>query len=394
MRIGNTIYLDHHATTPVDPRVLAKMAPHFNESFGNANSVDHVLGWAAARVIEEAATQVAGLIRCDADEIIFTSGATEANNLALIGLSGSSLARTRRRVLLGSTDHKSVLATGRFLEERGFIVAQLRVDPEGLFDFEQLREELKDGALVVSISLVNSEIGTIQNLQDISTMARQHGALVHCDAAQAPCAMNMHEVAEQADLVSLSAHKIYGPKGIGALYIRRDIQRLIAPIIHGGGQQRNLRSGTLPTPLCVGFGAAAALLTGPEADKERDRIRRLRDLFLKELGKLSWPISLNGSACSRHPGNANIQFQGSSAEDLLAALQPQLAASTASACTSGILEPSHVLRGIGLSEDQAASSVRFCIGRYTTDTEIRDAVVLISEGLEEMSAAGLREIPA
>ena len=293
--------------------------------------------------------------------------------------------------LLGSTDHKSALAAGRFLKEHGFSITYLRVDSGGFFDLEQLREELQDDVLVVSISLVNSEIGTIQDLQEISALARQHGTLVHCDAAQAPCSMNMGSVTEQADLVSLSAHKIYGPKGMGALYIRRNIQGLIAPMLHGGGQQRNLRSGTLPTPLCVGFGAAAALLIGPEADEERYRIGRLRDLFLKELGKLSWPLRLNGSAASRHPGNANVQFPGFSAEDLLASMQPRLAASTASACTSGIAEPSHVLRAIGLTDDQAAASLRFCIGRYTTETDIADALALIAEALEQMSVEGLRE---
>ena len=365
------------------------MLPFFNESFGNVNSVDHSLGWAAARATEEAAAQVAELIRCDADEIIFTSGATESNNLALLGLMGSPPASTRRRVLLGSTDHKSALATGRFLKERDFTAGHVRVDSDGFFDLEQLREELQDRVLVVSISLVNSEIGTIQNLREISAIARHHGAFLHCDAAQAPCAINMDGVAERADLVSLSAHKIYGPKGIGALYIGRDIQSLIAPILHGGGQQRNLRSGTLPTPLCVGFGAAAALLIGPEADEERNRIGRLRDLFLRELRRLSWPIALNGSATSRHAGNASVRFDGFPAEDLLASLQPRLAASTASACTSGIAEPSHVLRAIGLTDDQAASSLRFCIGRYTTEADIRDAVALITAGLEQMYVEGL-----
>jgi len=206
--------------------------------------------------------------------------------------------------------------------------------------------------------------------------------------------MDMDGVAELSELISLSAHKIYGPKGIGALYISRDVQGLIVPLIHGGGQQRNLRSGTLPTPLCVGFGAAAELMTGPDADKERERTLRLRDLFLNELEKLSWPLSLNGSATSRHPGNANIRFEGFSAEDLLSSLQPRLAASTASACTSGLTEPSHVLRAIGLKSDEAASSLRFCVGRYTTESDVYDAVALIAEALGQTSAAGLSEVLA
>jgi len=394
MRICNTIYLDHHATTPVDDRVLAKMLPYFSESFGNANSVDHALGWAAARATEEAASQVARLIRCDPEEIVFTSGATESNNLALIGLAERPRARTRRHILIGETDHKSALATGHFLKQRGFAVTHLRVDSAGFFDGEQLRGALHDGVLAVSVGLVNSEIGTIQNLLEISAAARQCGALLHADGAQAPCAVDMDGVSEWADLLSLSAHKIYGPKGIGALYMRRDVQDFIAPVIHGGGQQGNLRSGTLPTPLCVGFGAAAALLTGPEASAERDRTARLRDLFLKELEKLPWPVMLNGGVVLRHPGNANVRFPGFPAEDLLAALQPRLAASTDSACTSGVAEPSHVLRAIGLTKDEAACSLRFCAGRYTTEADIRDAAALIAAELEEMSVAGLREVPA
>lgn len=392
MRIGNTIYLDHQATTPVDSQVLGKMLPYFSNSFGNPHSAEHALGWASSRAVEDSRAQVAALIRADADEIVFTSGATEANNLALLGLAASAPARQRRHVLIGSMDHKSTLAVGRVLEDRGFVVAHLRVDSDGHFDLEDLLAKINPAVLVVSICLVNSEIGTIQNVSQIHAIAREHGVLLHCDAAQAPCAIDMSRLGDMADLISLSAHKMYGPKGIGALYIRRQLQRFIEPIIHGGGQQSNLRSGTLPTPLCVGFGAAAELIAKSDASEERARIRRQRDLFLGRLFKLPWPITSNGGhGDSRHPGNANVRFAGFSGHDLLGVLQPNLAASTGSACASGIPEPSHVLRAIGLTNEQASASVRFCIGRHTTDVDIHDAVELISGALSQMSDAGLRQ---
>jgi cysteine desulfurase len=386
MRIGNTIYLDHHATTVVDSQVLAKMLPYFMESFGNPHSVDHAFGWSSARAVEDAASKVAALIGSDADEVIFTSGATEANNLALFGLTGRS--SDRKAILLSATDHKSSLAVGRVLEKRGFKVTIIRVGEDGLIDIEHLRTNLTERVLAVSINLVNSEIGTIQNLPEISTMVREHGAYLHCDAAQAPCAMDLRGVAQLTDLLSLSAHKMYGPKGVGALYIRRSLQDAIEPIVYGGGQQRNLRSGTLPTPLCVGFGAAAELLIG--AHGEREIVRDLRETFLSELYRLPWPIALNGTARSRHPGNLNVQFAGFSAEDLIASLQPHLAASTGSACTTGTPEPSHVLRAIGLSYEKVVASMRFCVGRYTTEADILEATARIGTALDRLSGAGLR----
>jgi cysteine desulfurase len=384
MRIGQTIYLDHNATTPVDPRVLARMLPFFGEKFGNPHSVDHAFGWEAARAVEEAAAHVAGLIRADVDEVIFTSGATEANNLALLGLIAGRVETKRCRVLLTSIDHKSSLALGRAMEQRGFVVTLLRVDKAGHLDLEHLSEQLQGDVLLLSICLVNSEIGTIQNLSEAASLVRPYEVLVHCDAAQAPCAINVNNLTDWADLISLSAHKMYGPKGIGALYVRRSVQHLIEPIIYGGGQQRNLRSGTLPTPLCVGFGAAAELLNPIVGEQERERVRQLRDLFVNELLQLPWPVALNGDMTFRHPGNANLRFEGFSAEDLLGVLQPRLAASTGSACTSGISEPSYVLRAIGLSYEQAAASIRFCVGRYTTDADIREAVGLLSESLQKI----------
>jgi cysteine desulfurase len=392
MRIGNTIYLDHQATTPLDSQVLGKMLPFFGSSFGNPHSAEHALGWASSRAVEDSRAQIGAMIRADADEIVFTSGATEANNLGLLGLAASAPARKRREILIGLADHKSMLAIGRVLQDRGFAVAHLRVDSNGHLDLEDLLTKISPAVLVVSICLVNSEVGTIQNLSQIHAITREHGVLLHCDAAQAPCAMDISGVSDMADLMSLSAHKMYGPKGIGALYVRRELQGFIEPIIHGGGQQSNLRSGTLPTPLCVGFGAAAELIARPDASEERARIRRQRDLFLSCLFGLPWSIASNGMhGDSRHPGNANVQFAGFSGSNLLGVLQPHLAASTGSACTSGIPEPSHVLRAIGLTNEQASASVRFCIGRHTTDLDIYNAVELISVALVRMSREGLRQ---
>lgn len=383
MRINETIYLDHHATTPVDPQVLAEMLPYFSDSFGNPHSTDHAVGWSSARAVEVAVDKIADLIGADQDEIVFTSGATEANNLALSGLANGALAAGRRRILLCETDHKSALAVGRALERSGFCVVTVATDRGGRLNLDRLRELMREDVLLFSISLVNSEIGTIQDIAAIAAIARSQGVLVHCDAAQAPCAMDLGALTQSVDLLSLSAHKMYGPKGVGALYIRRDLQRYVAPIIHGGGQQRDLRSGTLPTPLCVGFGAAAGLLQTSGAI-ERQRIAALRDLFVSELRTLPWQVELNGHQDRRHPGNANMRFCGFAAEEILGALQPRLAASTGSACTSGISEPSHVLRAIGLSDKEAAASIRFCIGRHTKESDAYRALELISETLKKL----------
>ncbi len=391
MRIGKTIYLDHQATTPVDADVLAAMAPYYADSFGNPHSSDHSLGWESARAVENAATRVARLIGADTDEIIFTSGATESNNLALLGLARRATGGKRRRVLVSAVEHKCVLAAGRALEEQlGFSVEQLPVDSEGFVEISALEEALDDDVLAVSIMAVNNEIGTIQNIERISELLRSHGSLFHCDAAQAPIAMNMTSFGDCVDILSLSGHKIYGPKGIGIIYIAREFQERIEPLIYGGGQQNGLRSGTLPTPLCVGMGKAAALLAADDAEGKRTQLRHRRDAFVEKLEGLSWPIALNGPVGqSRHPGNANIRFTGLSAHDILGALQPHVSASTGSACTSGIPEPSHVLKAIGLDGDDADASIRFSLGFDTSDEDVEEAVSLIGGVLEKLSKADL-----
>jgi len=386
MRIGNTLYLDHQATTPTDPRVVSAMTPYFVELFGNPHSADHVLGWQSAQAVELAAAKVASLIGADPDEIIFTSGATEANNLALLGVARRATGGKRRRILVSSVEHKCVLEAARKIKEQlAYRVEIVPVDENGFVVFPTLVDALDDDVLVVSIMAANNEIGTIQDVENLSKAIARHGALFHCDAAQATVAVDLHNISHFADFVSLSAHKMYGPKGIGALFVRRDLQGRLEPLIYGGGQQNGLRSGTIPTPLCVGMAAAADLLNGGEADVERAALCQRSERFITGLRQLPQDISVNGVlGPSRHPGNANVCFKGYSAHDILAALQPKLAASTGSACTSGIQEPSHVLRAIGLSSEDADASIRFSLGRFTTDEDVDQAIELIAQTLSKL----------
>ncbi|MCY4522848.1 MAG: cysteine desulfurase family protein [Caldilineaceae bacterium] len=382
MGIATTIYADYQATTPVDPRVVEQMAPYWNGSFGNPHSSDHVVGWSAAETVRGAAASVSTLIGSDSDEVVFTSGATEANNLALLGL-GRRAPAGRRRILVSAIEHKCVLASARALEDReDFSVEVIPVDADGLVRLDVLEDMVDESVLVASIMVVNNEIGTIQDVRRIGELLRRHGVLFHCDAAQAPCAVDVGDLAAHADLVSLSGHKLYGPKGIGALYVRREFHDRIEPLFYGGGQQRGLRSGTTPVPLCVGMAAAADIVRSEDRVVERERVSRLRDSFVQ--GILNSPVTaeLNGPTDGkRHPGNANVRFQDVDAEDLLGVLQPRLAASTGSACGSGIPEPSHVLRALGLSEVEARSSVRFSFGRFTTQEDVDTASDLVRDAL-------------
>ena len=391
MKIGKTLYFDHQATTPVDARVLAAMTPYYAESFGNPHSSDHSLGWESASAVEKSAACVARLIGAEADEITFTSGATESNNMALLGLGRRAAGGKRRRILVSAIEHKCVLAAARVLQEQfGFAVELIPVDAEGFVDVSALEETLDDDVLAVSIMAVNNEVGTMQDIERISELVRSHGAVFHCDAAQAPIAMNMKSMASHTDILSLSAHKMYGPKGIGAIYISRELQGEIEPLIYGGGQQNGLRSGTVPVPLCVGIGAASDIFAADAAEENRAQLCRRRDTFVEMLKRLPWPIALNGpQGQARHPGNANIRFAEFSAYDILGTLQPHLAASTGSACTSGIPEPSHVLRAIGLSGEEAESSIRFSLGFDTTDADLEEAMRLIAEALTRLTRAGL-----
>ena len=387
MKIRDVIYLDHQATTPVDVGVLAEMMPFHATSFGNPHSSDHSLGWESLRAVEKAAHLIASLIGADSDELTFTSGATESNNLAILGLGRRAVSGVRRRILLSAIEHSCVMAVGSVLwEQYGFKVELIPVDDEGFVDQSALEDAMNDDVLLVSIMAVNNEVGTIQNVEAISDLVRKHGAVFHCDAAQAPLAIPMQSLARLADIVSLSGHKMYGPKGVGIIYISREWQDKVEPLIYGGGQQNGLRSGTVPVPLCVGMGAAAEMLMTDAAGKQRELLRHRRNKFVELLKRMSSPIEENGPASpDRHPGNANIRFEGYSAHDVLGALQPHVAASTGSACTSGIPEPSHVLRAMGLTGDQAESSIRFSLGFGTSDEDVEKAAVLIEEALARLS---------
>ena len=386
MNQTDTIYADYQATTPVDPRVLEKMAPCWGESFGNPHSSDHIVGWRAGEAVREAAESVAALIGADGDEVIFTSGATEANNLALLGL-GRRAPDGRHRVLVSAIEHKCVLAAAWALaENHGVSVETIPVDSHGFVVFDALEKLADDRVLLASVMAVNNEVGTIQDIPRIAELLALHGIVFHCDAAQAPCAMDVSDLAAHADLISLSAHKMYGPQGIGALYIRRDLKDLVEPMIYGGGQQEGIRSGTVPMPLCVGFGAAAGIIATSEAEEERKRIAGIRDTFIGLLEKGEYSITVNGPVSEwRHPGNANICFDGFAAQDILGVLQPRLAASTGAACTTGIPEPSHVLQALGLSDTQSEASIRFSFGRFTTYDEIETAARLVNEALATVS---------
>jgi len=386
MKNRDTLYFDYQASTPVDPEVLEKMRPWHAESFANPHSVDHILGWKAAQAVEESAATIASFIGAGPDEIIFTSGATEANNLALLGLARRAAGGKRRRILVSAIEHKSVLAACRILQEQhGYQIEHLPVEQQGFLRLEELQKLADEDVLLISVMAVNNEIGVIQPAEEIAAIARKCGAFFHCDAAQAPCAIDISSLAAHADLISLSAHKMYGPKGIGTLIVRRDLHDQIEPLIYGGGQQDNLRSGTIPVPLCVGMAAAAELLQQSTAERKRTTIRMLRDRFVQGLTDSGVEYAINGPPDhSRHSGNVNIRFAGFSAHDILGALQPHLAASTGSACTTGTPEPSHVLRAIGLSEEEADSSIRFSLGRFTTSDDVDEAVTHIAGKLARL----------
>ena len=374
----NTIYTDYQATTPVDPRVLELISPFWASEFGNPHSGDHIVGWRAAEAVNIASAKVANLIGADPDEIVFTSGATEANNMALMGLARRA-PDSRRRILVSTIEHKCVLEAARALAEReGFMVEYIPVDGDGFVDLDFLESVVDDSVLIVSVMAVNNEIGTIQDIPAIAALLAARGVYFHCDAAQAPAAIDASALAEHADLISLSGHKMYAPQGIGALYVRRAIQSELEPLIYGGGQQNGMRSGTLPLALCVGMGAASELMVSEEQAIERRRVAAMRDRFVDSLmdgGEVPGEVPIvNGPAADRrHPGNANLRYDGYNAQDIIGAMQPYVAASNGAACTTGIPEPSHVLRAIGLSSEQADASVRFSFGRFTTDEEITEA---------------------
>jgi cysteine desulfurase len=370
-RNDQPIYLDYQATTPMDPRVLEAMMPYFTYKFGNPHSRSHSYGWEAEEGVEKARAQVAKLIGADEKEVIFTSGATESNNLAIRGVAEFYKDR-KNHIVTTVTEHKCVLDTCRHLEQQGFDVTYLPVQKNGLVDLEALRAAVTDKTVVVSIMAVNNEIGVIQPLAEIGKICREKKAFFHTDAAQAVGKIPLDVEAMNIDLMSISGHKIYGPKGIGALYVRRKPRVRLVPLIVGGGQERGFRSGTLPTPLCVGLGEAAEIAM-KEMDAESKRLAKLQARMLKGLNAKLTDIHVNGDLEHRIPGNLNIGFAYVEGESLMMGIKG-LSVSSGSACTSASLEPSYVLRALGVEEDMAHTSLRIGLGRFTTEQEVDTAV--------------------
>lgn len=375
---ADAIYLDYQATTPVDPRVVDAMLPWFNARFGNPHSTGHAFGREAEDAVEAARGEIAGLIAADAREIVFTSGATESNNLAIKG-AVRFLARHRpdqpRRVVTVATEHKCVLESVADLGAEGAEIEILPVDPDGLLDLKRLEDELRQGASLVSVMAVNNEIGVVQELAAIGALCRRYGALFHTDAAQAFGKIAIDVEAMKIDLLSISGHKIYAPKGIGALYVRRRPRVRLEPLFSGGGQERGFRSGTLSPALCVALGAATAI-AGAEMTTETLRLQALAARFLAGLDAVGG-VARHGHSMSRIPGNLNLSFAGVAALDIMASL-PRLALSTGSACTSASVETSYVLAALGVSPEQAAGALRIGFGRFTTEAEIDVASAAIA----------------
>jgi cysteine desulfurase len=379
--------MDHHSTTPVDPRVLEAMLPYFTERFGNAASKSHVFGWRAEEAVEEAREEVARLIGATAREIVWTSGATESDNLAVKGVARFHAARGRHLVTT-AIEHKAVLDSMAALVREGFEVTVLPVSREGIVDPESVRSALREDTVLVSVMHANNEVGTVQPIEEIGRITRERGVLFHVDAVQSVGRIPFDVESSQADLVSLSAHKMYGPKGVGALYVRRRPRARLVAQIDGGGHERGYRSGTLNVPGIVGFGKAASLAR-EEMPTEAPRLLALRErLRLAILAGLD-RVFVNGSLERRLPGNLNLSFEHVEGEALMIAMK-DVAVSSGSACTSASLEPSYVLRAMGVPDDLAHASIRFGLGRSNTEEEVDHAARLVIEKatrLREMSPA-------
>lgn len=382
---SHPIYLDYQATTPCDPRVVDKMLPYFTEAFGNPHSRNHFYGWQAEEAVENARKEVAQIIGADIKEIIFTSGATESNNLALKG-AAHFYKDKKNHIITCVTEHKCVLDTCRHLEQEGFEVTYLPVQENGLIDLELLEKAMKDETLLVSVMAVNNEIGVIQPLKEIGALCRKNGIFFHTDAAQAVGKIPVDVEEMHIDLLSISGHKIYGPKGVGALYVRRKPRVRLEALINGGGQERGMRSGTLPTPLCVGLGEACRLAR-LEREKETARLMALQKRFLAKISSSLSDIYINGDTTHRIPGNLNISFAYVEGEGLMMGIK-DVALSSGSACTSASLEPSYVLRALGVEEELAHTSLRIGFGRFTTEQETdfaADQIIQAVRKLREMS---------
>ncbi|WP_276526131.1 IscS subfamily cysteine desulfurase [Duodenibacillus massiliensis] len=384
MTLKLPVYLDYSATTPVDPRVAEKMIPYLCEKFGNPASRSHAYGWEAEKAVEEARAEVARYINADPREIVWTSGATEADNLAIKGVAHFYKDKGKHLITV-KTEHKAVLDSMRHLETEGFEVTYMDVEENGLLDLAKLEAAIRPDTTLVSVMAVNNEIGVIQDIAAIGEMCRRHGVLYHCDATQAVGKMDLDTEKLKIDLMSLSGHKVYGPKGVGALYVRRKPRVRIEPQIHGGGHERGMRSGTLPTHQIVGMGEAYRLARLEQAE-EIKRIAALRDRLKDGIEKNIPEIVINGDMEHRVCSNLNVSFNFIEGESLMMAVK-DLAVSSGSACTSASLEPSYVLKSLGRSDELAHSSIRFTLGRFTTEEEIDFAVKLLTE-----KVAKLREL--
>lgn len=381
MTLKLPVYLDYSATTPVDPRVAEKMIPYLCEKFGNPASRSHAYGWEAEKAVEEARAEVARYINADPREIVWTSGATEADNLAIKGVAHFYKDKGKHLITV-KTEHKAVLDSMRHLETEGFEVTYMDVEENGLLDLAKLEAAIRPDTTLVSVMAVNNEIGVIQDIAAIGEMCRRHGVLYHCDATQAVGKMDLDTEKLKIDLMSLSGHKVYGPKGIGALYVRRKPRVRIEPQIHGGGHERGMRSGTLPTHQIVGMGEAYRLARLEQAE-EIKRIAALRDRLKDGIEKNIPEIVINGDMEHRVCSNLNVSFNFIEGESLMMAVK-DLAVSSGSACTSASLEPSYVLKSLGRSDELAHSSIRFTLGRFTTEEEIDFAVKLLTEKVAEL----------
>jgi cysteine desulfurase len=380
------IYMDNHATTQIDPRVLDTMLPYFGQVFGNAASRNHSFGWEAEKAVDKAREQIARLIGATAKEIIFTSGATESNNLAIKGI--AEMYRERgNHIITQVTEHKAVLDTCKRLEKQGFRVTYLPVQADGLIDIEDLKRAMDDKTILVSIMFANNEIGVIQPIAEIGKLCHEKGVIFHTDAVQALGKIPVDVQSMNIDVLSLSAHKIYGPKGVGALYVRRRNPRVqISAQIDGGGHERGMRSGTLNVPGIVGLGKACEI-AGEEMEAEEKRLTELRDYLKNKLEKALDYVHVNGNMEHHLPGNLNMSFVYVEGESLLMGIN-DIAVSSGSACTSATLEPSYVLKALGLGDDVAHSSIRFGLGRFNTKAEVdyvSDKVIDVVSKLRELS---------
>lgn len=380
------IYLDNHSTTPCDPRVLETMLPYFTEKFGNAASRNHSFGWEAEEGVELARKQIAHLIHADAKELIFTSGATESDNLALQGV--VDMYREKgNHIITGSTEHRAVIDTAKYLEKKGIKVTFLPVDKAGMVSPDDVRNAITDQTILISIMMANNEIGTINPVAAIGKVAKEKGVIFHCDATQGVGKIPVNVQEMGIDLMSFTAHKIYGPKGVGALYVRRKAPRVrLEAMMYGGGHERGMRSGTLPVPLIVGFGKACELCE-QEMSTESVRMAKMRDRLQEGIMSKMDEVYLNGHPTERLPNNLNISFAYVEGEALLMGVK-EIALSSGSACTSATLEPSYVLRALGVGSDLAHSSIRFGLGRFNTDEEVEytiDRMLKAVTHLREMS---------